>query len=102
MRWQAKLLGGVLVSVIIAAASAPVRAQGNGKYFASKDQVIAIRAASMFDSKAGALVANPVVLIKGDRITDVGPNVQIPEGARVINLGTATMMPGMIDSHVHV
>jgi imidazolonepropionase-like amidohydrolase len=43
-----------------------------------------------------------VVLIKGDRITDVGPNVQIPEGARVINLGSATMMPGMIDSHVHV
>src|SRR5919198_212010 len=101
MRWQAKLLGGVAVSIIIATASAPVRAQGNGKYFAPKDQVVAIRAASMFDAKAGALVANPVVLIKGDRISDVGPNVQVPEGARVINLGTATMMPGMIDSHVH-
>src|SRR5215468_5008118 len=102
MRWQAKLLGGVFLSVIIATTSSPVRAQGNGKYFAPKDQVIAIRAASMFDSKAGALVANPVVLIKGDRITDVGPNVQIPEGAQVINLGSATMMAGMIDTHVHV
>src|SRR5262245_24074804 len=100
MRWQATLLGGVLVSVIIAAAISPAGAQGNGKYFAPKDQVIAVRAASMFDAKAGALVANPVVLIKGDRITDVGANLQIPEGARVINLGSATMMPGMIDTHV--
>ncbi len=56
----------------------------------------------MFDAKAGTLVSNPVVLIKGDRITDVGANVQIPEGARVIDLGAATMMPGMIDAHVHV
>src|SRR5215470_739481 len=102
MRWQAKLLGVLVSTTIIAMAGSPVRAQGNGKYFAPKDQVIAIRAASMFDSKTGALVANPVVLIKGDRITDVGPNVQIPEGARVINLGTATMMRGMIDTHLHV
>src|SRR5262245_47376191 len=101
MCWQAKLLG-VVVSVILAAASSPVRAQGNGKYFAPKDQVVAIRAASMFDAKAGTLVANPVVLIKGDRITDVGANLQIPAGARVIDLGTATMLPGMIDAHVHV
>src|SRR5262245_61947689 len=101
MRWQAQLLG-VLASAIVTAASSSVHAQGNGKYFAPRDQIVAIRAASMFDSKVGTMVANPVVLIKGDRITDVGANLQIPEGARVINLGTATMMPGMIDAHVHV
>jgi len=98
------LLFGVLVSTILAGSvtSPPVLAQGNGKYFAPKDQVIAIKAASMFDAKSGTLVSNAVVLIKGDRITDVGANAQIPEGARVIDLGTATMMPGMIDAHVHV
>ncbi len=48
------------------------------------------------------MVPNQVVLIRGDRITDVGPAVQIPAGARVIDLGQATMMPGMIDAHVHV
>src|SRR5215475_13440746 len=103
MHRQAKLFG-VLVTAMVAssAISSSVLAQGNGKYFAPKDQVIAIKAASMFDSKAGTLVSNAVVLIKGDRITDVGANVQIPEGARVIDLGTATMMPGMIDTHVHV
>ncbi len=102
MRWQARLLGMCVVSAIVAMTSAPVRAQGTGKYFALKDQVVAVRAASMFDAKAGTLVMNAVVLIKGDRITDVGANLQIPEGARVIDLGTATMMPGMIDAHVHV
>src|SRR5205809_1480499 len=56
----------------------------------------------MFDARSGALVSNQVVLIKGDRVTDVGANLQIPAGARVIDLGSATMMPGMIDTHVHV
>jgi len=71
-------------------------------YLAPRDQVIAVKAAQMFDSRTGALVSNPVVLIKGDRITDVGANLAIPAGTRVIDLGTATMMPGMIDAHVHV
>jgi imidazolonepropionase-like amidohydrolase len=43
-----------------------------------------------------------VVLIRGDRIVDVGPAVQIPAGATVIDLSAATVLPGMIDAHVHV
>src|SRR5262245_6839404 len=101
MRWQAQLLG-VLASAIVTAASSSVHAQGNGKYFAPRDQVVAVTQAAMCDPKAVTLVSNAVVLIKGYRITDVGANVQMPEGARVIDLGSATMMPGMIDTHVHV
>jgi imidazolonepropionase-like amidohydrolase len=41
------------------------------------------------------------VLIKGDRITDVGAAVQIPPGAKVLDLSAATVLPGMIDTHVH-
>jgi imidazolonepropionase-like amidohydrolase len=41
-------------------------------------------------------------VVRGDRIADVGEAVQIPAGATVIDLGTATVLPGMIDSHVHV
>jgi imidazolonepropionase-like amidohydrolase len=48
------------------------------------------------------MLANQIVLIRGDRITDVGPAVQIPAGATVIDLSQATVMPGMIDAHVHV
>ena len=43
-----------------------------------------------------------MILIRGDRIADVGPSVAIPADARVIDLSSATVMPGMIDAHVHV
>ena len=65
------------------------------------NQLIAVKAARMFDARTGAIVNNQVVLIRGDRIADVGTGLAIPAGARVIDLGTATMMPGMIDAHIH-
>ena len=83
------------------AAAVPAYAQGMGKYLAPKDQLVAVRAARMFDSRTGTLVNNQVVIIKGDRIADVGANLPIPAGARLIDLGPATMMPGMIDAHIH-
>src|SRR5204863_7861646 len=45
---------------------------------------------------------NQVVVIRGDRIADVGSAVQIPREARIIDLSAATVLPGMIDAHVHV
>ena len=72
------------------------------KHLAPSNQVIAIRAGRLFDSKSAAMLINQVILIKGDRIVNVGPSVDIPAGARVIDLSAATVMPGMIDAHVHV
>ena len=51
---------------------------------------------------AGSMLSNQIILIRGDRIADVGPSVAIPADARVIDLSSATVMPGMIDAHVHV
>jgi imidazolonepropionase-like amidohydrolase len=65
-------------------------------------QVIAIRAGRMFDSRSGMLLTNQTILIRGDRITEAGSSVQIPREARIIDLPNATVMPGMIDAHVHV
>jgi imidazolonepropionase-like amidohydrolase len=65
--------------------------------------VIAIRAGRMFDPKSGSNLTNQLILVRGDRIADAGPaaNVQIPAGASVIDLSQATVLPGMIDGHVH-
>ena len=65
---------------------------------------VAVRAGRLFDSKSGQMLTRQVVLIQGDRITDVGPEgrIAIPAGARVIDLSRATVMPGFIDGHSHV
>ncbi len=93
--------------VAIAAASGTVvwsqapRRPPQSPYLAAPDNLVAIRAGRMFDAKAGTMLNNQIILIKGDRITDVGPSVQIPPEARVIDLSGATVLPGMIDGHVH-
>jgi imidazolonepropionase-like amidohydrolase len=66
------------------------------------DEFIVLKAARMFDGKANSLVQNGVVVIKDDKILDAGSNLQIPAGARVIDLGDATLCPGFIDAHTHL
>jgi imidazolonepropionase-like amidohydrolase len=65
---------------------------------------IVVRAGRMFDPRSGKNLANQVIVIQGDRITDVGPaaSVLIPPRARVIDLSGATVLPGLIDRHVHL
>ncbi len=67
-------------------------------------QGVAIRAGRLFDPKSGTNLLNQIIVIKGDRIVEVGSNerVQIPQGAMVIDLSRATVMPGLIDRHVHL
>jgi len=70
----------------------------------SPPEGVAIRAGRLFDPRTGTNLANQVIVIHGDRITDVGPadRVKIPAGARVLDLSGATVLPGLIDRHVHL
>src|SRR6202040_3376944 len=70
----------------------------------SPDHWVAIRAGRLFDTKSAKLLNNQVVLIHGDRITEVGPaeRVKVPAGAEVVDLSQATVLPGLIDAHTHV
>ncbi len=67
-------------------------------------RVTAIRARRLFDSEAGTMLTDQVVLVQGERILDVGPasRVRPPAGAAIIDLGDATVLPGLIDAHTHM
>ena len=67
-------------------------------------QTVALKAAHLLDVRAGRVLDEQTVLVVGERIEKVGPSaeVPIPSGARVIDLGSATLLPGLIDAHVHL
>jgi len=64
--------------------------------------VTAIRAGRLLDPDAGRVLTNQIILVEGNRIRDVGPNVAIPAGAAVIDLSRMTVLPGLVDSHNHL
>src|SRR6201981_151589 len=71
---------------------------------ADGQKTIVIHAGQMFDGKSDRLSSNQVIVIQGDRIAEVGPagSVRIPAGAEEIDLGTGTVLPGLIEGHNHL
>jgi imidazolonepropionase-like amidohydrolase len=71
---------------------------------APKPVVVVLRAARMFDGTGAAPITDAVVVVTDDKITAAGPasSVSVPAGARVVDLGAATILPGFIDSHTHI
>jgi len=67
-------------------------------------RVTAVQAGKLFDPVAGKMLPNRTILIEGERIIAEGPagEISIPNGAAVIDLSQATVLPGLIDGHVHL
>ncbi len=67
-------------------------------------KTIAIRAGRLFDAVSGQMLTRQVVLVTGERITEVGPEgqVRIPAGVQVIDLSQSTVLPGLVDTHSHI
>src|SRR3984957_861166 len=63
---------------------------------------ILLRAARLLDIESGRLVTPGEVLVIGKRISGVGSQVNVPAGVETIDLGDATLLPGLIDVHVHL
>jgi imidazolonepropionase-like amidohydrolase len=65
-----------------------------------RPRLTALRAGWLFDGTTDTLTANPTVVIEGGRIVAVADAV--PDGATVLDLGDATLLPGLVDTHVHL
>jgi len=65
-------------------------------------KTVVIRAGRLLDVRTGKTLANQVIIIQDDKIASVGSGTQIPAGAQVIDLSSATVLPGLIDAHTHI
>ena len=82
---------------VVAVLAAPVVLRSQA---ASRPTVV--RAGRLFDGGSGRMATSQTILIQGDRITAIGSDISVPSGAIVVDLSGATVLPGMIDTHVHL
>ena len=85
----------VLPAVCLAVASLVSNAQ-------QPQTAVVLHAARLLQVDTGSMVQPGEVLVEGNRIKAVGTTVEHPAGAKVIDLGSATLMPGLIDAHIHL
>ena len=74
---------------------------GIGAQANAQETVTVIRAARVLDG-TGRTIPNATVVVRGTRIVSVGPNATVPPGARMYDLSTLTLLPGLIDAHDHL
>jgi imidazolonepropionase-like amidohydrolase len=89
----ASAIAGVAVGAVCAAAAAAGE---------KPPRPVALKAARLFDARSDAITSPGVVVVVGTRIKAVGKDAVIPADAEVIDLGDATLLPGLMDAHTHL
>jgi len=92
-----KVAAPVLLALVAVISAAQACAQ-------SAVAVTVVNAGRLLDPRSGNVLAPAAVLIEGNKIREIGPpaKVQVPSGAKVVDLGSATLLPGLIDGHTHL
>src|SRR5580700_3860776 len=94
----------VLAAALAFLCTAPLHAQATQpqSQSATTTHPIVLHAARLLDVESGRITTPGEILIQGDAIKEVGAKVMRPAGAEVIDLGNRTLLPGLIDAHVHL
>ena len=89
-------LAACAAALMTACLPAAVQAQG------APPPTVLVRAGNLFDSEAGRMVGPRDILIRGQRVVEVGQGLAAPDGATVVDLGRCAVIPGLIDAHTHL
>src|SRR5437879_4120798 len=89
-------------SILALSCSLALTLSARGQASAPAPHPIVLHAAKLLDIRQGKLIKPGEVLIQGDRIVEVGSTVKHPAGAETLDLGDRTLMPGLIDAHIHL
>ena len=65
-------------------------------------QMTAIKAGKLVDPETSTILTGQIILVEGSKIKAVGPDIDIPAGAKVIDLSDRTVLPGLVESHTHM
>ena len=94
-RYRSSILLDLLLTIVVTL-SGLLSAQ------TASPRVVVLHAARLFDVESGRMLTPGEVLVRGDRIVEVGTSLKRPAGADIINLGDRTLLPGLIDAHIHL
>src|SRR5271168_592395 len=95
-------LRAILAFALTILFTAPLQAQATQQQPAPTAHPIVLHAARLLDVESGRITTPGEILIEGDAIKEVGAKVSRPANAEIVDLGDTTLLPGLIDAHVHL